>query len=388
MTSSQRSPFHRGVLLLGVLSALALPGAARSQELPALASPALPGEALRVVPVDLSLVPPIDLNGDGPVLNHLSLGLAVARSTVLRGAALAPVHLAEEDVTGVQLTWAAGAAGGTVRGLQLTTIANVAGDLRGAQLAQLVNVVRGEARGVQLGGAVNWAQRIAGVQAGWGLNRAAGATGLQLATVNLAERLAGLQLAVVNVGGDVGGAQVGLVNVARRVRGLQLGVVNLADEADGAVGQLSLVRTGRHEVEVHATELSPLGAAVRLGGHRAHGLLVAGVRPGAERHTGKTRWTTGAGLGIGFEPAPRLALDLDVLAQAIHDDGRTAEAGLGTVRLVAAWRASQWLALFGGPTANLLVSDEARPDLHLGWSLGSGRREVRAWPGFVAGVRL
>lgn len=337
--------------LLAALATLALP--TRAAAATADAAP------LREVPVDLSLVPPLDLNGEGRVLNHLSLGLAVSRSTALRGFSLTPVHLVAEDVTGVQVTWAAASAGGLVRGVQLTSLVNVAGDLRGAQLAQVVNVTRGTARGVQLGG-----------------------------VVNVARDLAGLQLAVVNVGGDVGGAQVGVVNVARRVRGAQVGVLNLAGDADASVGVLSLVRNGRHALELHATELSPLGATLRLGGRRVHGLLTVGVTPGEHRETGKTRWTTGAGVGVGFAPAERLGLDLDLLAQALHDDGTSADAGIGSLRVVAAWRASPWLAVFAGPTANVLVTREDRPDLHLGWKLRSGATEVRAWPGFVAGVRL
>jgi hypothetical protein len=286
------------------------------------------------------------------------------------------------------VTWVAGTAGGTVRGVQLTSFTNVAGTLRGAQIAQLVNVARGDAQGLQLGGVVNWAGRLGGVQVGGALNRAAAVSGLQAAPINVARSLTGLQLAVVNVGGDVEGAQVGVVNVARRVRGLQLGVVNVSDEADGALGVLSLVRSGRHDLELYGTEVSPLCVALRLGGRRLHGVLTAGVKPGASDLEGSTRWTAGGGAGVGFEPTDRFAVDVDVLAQGIHDGQHAADAGIASLRILGAWRSSEWLALFGGPTVNVLLADGPRPDLHLGWNIPAGSRDVRAWAGFVAGLRL
>ncbi|WP_242352556.1 LA_2272 family surface repeat-containing protein [Anaeromyxobacter sp. SG64] len=349
--------------LAAAVPALALAGAAVPEP------PAAALTALRVVPVDLSLVPPLSLNGEGRVENHLSIGV-VARSTVLRGLALAPVHLADEDVSGAQVTWAAASAGGVVRGVQLATVTTVARDLRGLQASQIVNVVRGGAEGVQLGGAANVARRL---------------DGLQAAAVNVAGGVRGVQLAVVNVGGEVSGTQLGLVNVARRVRGAQVGLVNLAEEAEGSVGVLALVRNGRHEVELYATELTPLAAGVRLGGRRAYGVLGAGVQPDPQERSGKTLSTLGGGAGVGFEPAQRLALDLDLVAQAVSLDG-TPEAVLGVLRAVAAYRLTEWMGVLAGPTANVLVSDEDQPDLHLGWKLGG--RHARVWVGFVAGVRI
>lgn len=359
-----RIPLRTLAALAAAVPALALAGA-RGTKPSADTAP-----ALREVPVDFSLVPPLSLNGDGPAENHLSIGV-VARSTVLRGLALAPVHLADEDVTGVQVTWAAASAGGVARGVQLATITTVTRDLRGLQASQLVNVVRAAGEGVQLGGAANWARRLDGVQA---------------AAVNVAAELRGLQLALVNVGGEVEGTQLGLVNVARRVRGAQVGVVNLARDADGSVGVLALVRDGRHDVELYATELTPLAAGVRLGGRRAYGILSAGAQPDPQPRSGATLWTLGAGAGVGFEPAQRLALDLDLVAQAVSLDA-AAEAVLGSLRAVAAYRLTPWMAIHAGPTANVLVSDEDQPDVQLGWKLDTARY-VRVWAGFVAGVRI
>ncbi|MGC3999564.1 MAG: hypothetical protein QM767_19815 [Anaeromyxobacter sp.] len=321
--------------LLAALSTLAA--------LPALGQEAAPAAAppRRHVTVDVSLVPGLSINGEGPVLNNLSLGL-VAHSTELRGVALAAAHLADGDVTGLQWTWAASSAGGTVRGVQLASFANVAGDLRGLQWGG-VNVTR---RGVE-----------------------------------------GVQLAVVNVGGEVAGSQIGLVNVARKVHGLQLGVVNVAREADGSVGALALVGDGRHQAELFATELTPLAAGVRLGGRRAYGVLTGGVQP-EQRPSGRTLWTTGGGGGVGFQPTARLSLDLDLTGQCLWLDD-TAEGVVGSLRATAGWRFTPWLAAFAGPTANVVISDEAQPDVDLGTQFGEGTgRYQRYWFGFVAGLRV
>jgi hypothetical protein len=343
------------VFLLGLLAlCVAGPLAARGE------LPAAPPEVLRHVPVDLSIFPPLSLNGEGRAENHLSLGLAAARSTVLRGLALAPLHWADEDLSGVQLTWIAGSAGGTVRGLQASQIANVTGALRGVQLTSIVNVVREGGRGVQLSSVANFTRR----------------------------ELAGAQIALVNVAGEVSGAQVGLVNVARRVSGVQLGLVNVAREADAAVGLLSLVGNGRREVEAFATELSLANVGVRLGGSRVHGLLVAGIQPEERPEVGATRWTWGGGVGAGFGLSPRLALDVDLLAQAVQYDGADPEAGLGTLRALLSFRAARHLAVFAGPTVNLFVSDRRQPDVDLGWDLEPETRDSRLWVGFAAGLRI
>jgi hypothetical protein len=376
--------------------AFALPLAASAQVLPEVpvappASAVLAAAPARPeVTVDLSLFPPISLNGERDALNHVSLGLAAARSGELRGFALAPLHWSESDVTGVQLTWAGASARGTLRGLQASQLANVAGEVRGVQLTGVVNLARTEVRGVQLATILNLAGReVRGWQGAAIANFAPTVIGVQSsATVNVANRIEGVQLSVVNVGGDVTGSQVGVVNVARRVSGLQLGVLNVAESADATIGVLSAVRDGRHALEVFATELSPFNVGVRLGGRRVYGLLVAGVDPEEQPEVGMTRWTAGLGVGTGFELGARFTLDVDLLAQTIrYDDEEHANNGLGTLRVIAGWNATPWMALFAGPTVNLLVSDDQHPDLDLGRSVDL-RETGRVWAGFVAGLRI
>jgi hypothetical protein len=361
-----------------------VPVAPRSSAPAALAGPSRPE-----VTIDLSLFPPISLNGERDALNHVSLGLAAARSGELRGLALAPLHWSESDVTGVQLTWIGASANGTLRGLQASHVANIAGDVRGLQLTSIVNLAKTDVRGVQLASILNLAGReVRGFQGSAVANYAPTVFGVQAGTVNVANRIDGVQLSVVNVGGDVTGSQIGVVNVARRVSGLQLGVVNVADSADATIGVLSAVRDGRHELEVFATELSPFNVGLRLGGRRVYGLLVAGVDPEEQPELGRTRWTAGLGVGTGFDLGARFTLDVDLLAQTIrYDDEEHADNGLGTLRAIGGWNATPWMALFAGPTLNVLVSDDQHPDVDFGRSIDV-RETGRVWAGFVAGLRI
>lgn len=345
------------------LASLSLARAAAAQEQASTPAPPgagpIPVRAVRHVPVDVSLFPPISTNGETPALNHLSLGLAGARSAELRGFAFAPVHWADGDVTGVQATWVAASAGGTVRGAQLSQIAAIARHLRGVQMGGAVALARGDAAGVQM----SWGAAIA------------------------PNRLRGVQLAVVNVGGDVAGAQIGLVNLARRVSGLQLGLVNLSRSAGAAVGLVSLVGDGRHELEAYATELSPINLAARLGGRRIHGVIAAGIDPDEVDATGRTRWTAGAGAGGRIELGARTTLDVELVAQLLLYDREEPKSGIGTLRLLAGFRAARHLAVFAGPSLDVLLSDVERSDVRLGRALAL-RDHSRLWAGFAAGVRI
>lgn len=352
----------RQILGVALLSTLARSGVAQDKRSPAPppapGAVATPARVVRHVPVDISLFPPISVNGDAPALNHLSIGLAGAHSAELRGVALAPVHWSDGDVTGVQATSAAASAGGLVRGVQYSHIAVITRDLRGVQLGGAAALARGRAQGLQM------------------------AFG---AAITLGE-MRGAQIALVNFGRDVAGAQIGLVNVARKVSGLQLGLVNVSRTADAAVGLVSVVGDGRHDVELYATELMPINAGARLGGRRIHGILAAGLDPDRVEGTGETRWTAGLGAGGGVDIG-RVNLDVDLLAQLLTYDGEEPKSGIGTLRLVAGYRVARHLTPFAGATANLFISEVDRPDVRLGRSVGVGSHG-RLWAGFVAGVRI
>lgn len=122
---------------------------------------------------------------------------------------------------------------GSQRGIQLGG-ANVAdGPLAGIQLGWVGNAAGilddAPSTGAQIGTVANYAESLAGVQLGLGLNRNAEGSGLQIGGVaNFSDRFRGIQFAIVNLDGDdIRGAQLGAINAGAKVfSGVQLGLLN------------------------------------------------------------------------------------------------------------------------------------------------------------------
>jgi hypothetical protein len=382
---------------------------------------ALRGGTLDYVPVDISVFPPLSLNGDRSTMNRFQLGLFGARTTRLDGFGLAPVIWADEDVVGTQIGgfWASargpvagaqisgliglsgalvgvqlagigastsglvdgtqvsgiGGVAGSVRGLQLSGIAasasglvegtqvsgitGVAGSVRGVQLSGIANVVRGDATGLQLGGIASWTGgAAAGVQLSSMLNVAGAVEGLQLALVN------------VSTGAAVHGWQVGLVNVSNQVDGIPLGLVNV-------------VRDGWHRFLFLVDEDGSPSVAYAGGSAFFHTTLEASVERTATGYRGWGSFGPGVHLGSG-----RLAVDLDLLGRhAVADQEPYLVVSL---RALASLPLSSRVALTAGPTFNVLFAKDSAsvPPVGSGIELtGSGERP-KAWLGLQAGVRL
>ncbi|MFP2906190.1 LA_2272 family surface repeat-containing protein [Pyxidicoccus sp. 3LFB2] len=385
------------------------------------------------IPFSLSLVPGLSTSGfhTGNVVNTVSIGLVATHAkrvdglamsiggnwvtAGLRGAQLAVgANVSQGPVTGTQLSVGGNVAGGdffgiqssvgvnVVRGMmegaQLTVGANtVAGAVNGAQMSVGANVATGSVRGAQLGVGLNVAGGpVVGLQAAVGANVASEMSGLQMSSgVSYARHISGGQLSLINVGGQVNGAQVGLVNVAGRVKGAQVGLLNVAGHTEGeSVGLLSFVGNGQAHVQVWGSDVSLTNVGLKLGGRHLYTLLTAGFTPALDGES--RRYVLGAGFG-GHIPLGRFYVDVDVVGSTVHSRRifEESEHVLGQLRLMAGWQVARRFAVFGGVTANTLVSwdeDERWEDLGIGpeWRETSdgGRTVVRTWPGLVAGVQL
>lgn len=386
------------------------------------------------IPFSLTLVPGLSTSGfhTGNVVNNVSIGLVATHAKRVDGLAmsLAGNWVGEGGLSGAQLAVGANVARGPVTGAQFSVGANVAGaDLLGLQSTVGVNVVRGDVEGAQLAvggniasGAVNGAQmgvgvniarkgllgaqlgvganiaagRVHGLQASAGLNVAGQMTGLQMSSgVSYARSLSGAQLSIINVGGEVDGAQVGIVNIASTVTGTQVGILNVARELDGeAVGILSFVGGGQAHVQAWASDVALTNVGVKLGGRHIYSLLTVGYSPSLNED--RRRYVMGAGLG-GHIPAGRFFVDVDLVGSTIHTKRLFEDTDhvLGQLRLMAGWQVARHFAVFGGVTANTLVtwddSDRWR-ELGIGpqWRhvADEGRTTVRMWPGLLAGVQI
>lgn len=148
---------------------------------------------------------------------------------------------------------------------------NVVGrDLRGAAGAVGLNLVLRNAHGVLVStGANAVGGELDGASVGI-VNASVGKVrGVQLGIGNVGTRGAlGAQVGLVNIAQSAEGAQIGLFNFGGKVRGTQIGLINVAEDADAAIGLLSISWLRRVRPYVWASNLKPLQAGVLFEGKR------------------------------------------------------------------------------------------------------------------------
>jgi len=237
-------------------------------------------DSIRTIPVNLGLMPPMDLAGEEGLraMQNFNLELALAEAGGIHGwqiaAGMATSHgrmrgvqlaggavIADGDSTvGMQAAMVASTKG-AMRGAQFGIVTIARSGIRGAQMSNFANLSgRGQMVGAQLSSAfntadsgkgfqasfVNWGGHWRGMQAGFvnagvtnrgfqaGFVNATGSqTGLQAGFVNTAISDRGAQIGFVNVGYTLHGAQTGFVNASRSVTGAQIGFVNATDSLTG-----------------------------------------------------------------------------------------------------------------------------------------------------------
>lgn len=103
----------------------------------------------------------------------------------------------------------------------------------------------------------------------------------------------------------------------------------------------------------------------------------------------------GMGYGAHLPVTKDVGLDGDLSAWVVTSGLRTSGplASLATMRALVSWQLRPHLAVWGGPTLNVMLDQAdngvARPGY--GWVAGSHEVEsvrIRWWPGFAAGLRF
>jgi hypothetical protein len=259
--------------------------------------------------------------------------------------------------------------------------------------------------GITLGFAASFVDdELHGVQGSMGLAVTRGhAEGWQVGQMwNHAGSLSGAQTGFVNHAREVNkGAQLGLVSVAGRVRGAQVGVITWADDADAAIGLLTLTRKGNVHPEVSTSDVAGINLALRFPARYTYSMFTMGVHPGGRGQS----WLVGFGLGAHAPFHGRFFLDVDVVGQVVLQRLKVNRepAGLAQLRLMFGWQPFERLAVFGGPTLSVFAHEDdttatavvpaedrvRRPGY--GWVVADifePTARIRIWPGFVAGVRF
>jgi hypothetical protein len=370
-----------------------------------------------VVPLDVSLFPPLDTNNlaarGQPVKNQVALGV-VNGGTELGGMGLALVaNLYKAEMQGAMGALAVNVAGGDVSGLQAAGGLNVAGGrLHGVQGALGGNIASGDVEMGQFAAGFNIARgNVQGGQASVGVNVTGGDfIGLQMGGVNVtggdftgvqggvgfntASNVKGVQFAAINVGGDVTGGQFGIINVAKVVRGGQVGLINVSEEVHGVpIGLLTFEKKGQFHLELWASDIQLTNLAVKFGGKYVYTTVVAGVGPDDRLQ----RFTLGLGFGGHVPIGSRLWLDADVVGSSVRGVRDPFAAGanlLAQGRLMLGVQILERLALFGGLTYNAYFAFSEADRYTLTTvplvqrrSIG-GESTVDYWPGAQAGVRF
>lgn len=355
----------------------------------------------RLIPANVGVVPPLYINRierERRVINYLSVNLLWGRAAQVTGADLGFIgaYLTEE-LRGLQGAFLFTYAGGPVIGAQGSFGVNVArGDIFGLQLGAL-NIARGDTNGLQFAGVMNYGRGdVRGVQAA-GFNVALrGMTGLQLGAVNYAARPRGMQVAGLNIASQSTGMQVGFINFTRgKSRGVQLGLLNIADDADVAIGLLSISRRHGAYVDLWMSDVAAINVSVRLPARYSYSVFTMGVHPNPHGPGGA--WSYGMGFGFHAPLSERLYAEFDQTLHGVHSgfEGLDLPSLLSMQRLMLGVRIARRFAVFGGATFNMLWGfrdGEApeRPGFRLGTEAtpSTPRGSFRLWPGFAIGIQI
>ena len=373
-----------------------------------------------IVPFSFGIVPGLSTNGghEAPVKNYVSVNLLGERGNMLSGVEASSIfairthnvegvqasgifnigesdingaqaagifNIASEDLGGLQWSGVFNHASGQVVGGQATAIVNVAvGDVTGVQGAAIGNVANGNLTGVQ-------ATAVAGIVKG-------DLSGVQATAVLGLTRgsVEGVQFAgVANIAAEgVSGAQAGVFNFSGdEVEGAQIGVINIAKNSDFSLGLINVMWDGRTHLDVWGNEGGFTNLTLKHGGDYWHSLYTVGYQPGF----GEQALSVSLGLGGHLPLTEEIFIDGDLLYGSIKDrdmDWSDLEGAnsVATLRLVMGYRVLDWLSVFAGASANVLIT--AQPDPGRYAPLGSvnlydgGGDQVELWPGFVAGVEL
>ena len=297
----------------------------------------------------------------------------------LEGGQLSGTFNQATDIRGVQLSGLANLADGHIRGLQATGVVNVSGNIRGAQIAGVANRAMAH-EGLQGAGVMNYAISSRGVQASGVIN------------VN-AENAKGLQATgVINyTGGTHRGTQIsGVINVARhKAGGVQLGVVNISRTNTGVpLGLLSYVQETGIRLDTWVDERGVISSAVRSGNRFFSNYIGVSAPLDDSYENGSILF----GLGGEFTHGNRFYSTLDAMYHVMGLDSSEFDEQIVQIRALGGFKVFNHVAVFGGPTLNLLISDNPEstvplPDRFLDRGTW-GSMDYRLWAGFAFGLRL
>ncbi|RDC63466.1 FecR domain-containing protein [Adhaeribacter pallidiroseus] len=343
--------------------------------------PVFDEDSLEIRPFHAGFIYPLSTNGTraNEYVNRLSVHALVGTAAGSQGLELAGFgNIDKKYVQGFQFAGFFNVIGNRAKLTPIVDSVATRYTLRGGQFAGFLNVAAGDSKGAQFAGFLNITKNITGVQgAGFG---------------NVAKNVSGVQMA-------------GFLNKAKRVNGAQLGIINIADTVDGvAIGLLSIVKKGgyRH-AEFYVADDFNANFTYKIGVPRFYTMLALGAEL-----DDKKRWGYGAGFGSEWKLYKSLRLNTDIISYYVVEDSyenfpdglfENYEVNLlNKFRLLGTLQIGRHLALFGGPTFNVMVSQYQEPgETAIGSTLmkntfydktGFDGTNVKLGIGFNAGIRF
>jgi hypothetical protein len=348
----------------------------------------------------VDFVPYLGMSGlDGPEVERaVSFNLLGGISGSVRGFELGFVlNIETRALCGVQLSGGLNLVSGPVEGVQLGFVNIGAVLVDGLQLG-LLDIAAGDIQGAQVALANIATGELAGLQVG--LFNLAGASfeGLQLGLLDIAAgESSGAQIGLLNLAvQDLRGSQLGLLNIgAGPVDGTMIGLLNIAEDADTAIGLVSVLWRGRTQLDVWSGDTGLAMVGLKHGGKRVHNIYGVGV---THRDGLGIVFATALGIGIRMLDSEDWFLDLDAIEHGLlaHDRARDSYdwTSIAQLRVPVGWRVTREIALFAGPALNVsiahgdsILTDPALYD-SARLSDDGAATEVRIWPGFAAGLEF
>jgi hypothetical protein len=398
-------------------------------------------DSLKLIPFQLSFIPPVSSNGMENVKcnNQFSINVFAGYAGGLQGVEMGGfANILKNDMKGVQMSGFANVVGGTAKGTMMSGFTNVVGkDFKGLQMAGFVNIIKdsseagqfagfanvggGSFRGIQGAGFANVNHGdVYGVQSSGFANVSDGSLqGVQLTGFNNTVKNAvdGIQVAgfsnitasdvkgaqfagFANIsGGDVSGFQLsGFINVAKKLRGAQIGFINYCDSVSSGTpfGFLSIVKHGYHAFELYSNETFYGGMQLKTGTNIFYNILSVAARPTPQEFY----WSWGYGVGTQINLGEKSRLNLDLTANHINEGVAWTDHLnlLNKFNLTYSYQIAKHFTIYGGPSFNgLLVNKNTNTDfssdaiIYSGWKvydkMHQGTRIV-LYPGWQIGMRF
>jgi len=299
-------------------------------------------------PYQTSLTPGLSSRGmmSSQVVNHFSLNVIGGYTAGLDGVEFAYIfNINRLDVRYLQIAGLFNVTGGNFTGVQIGGIGNnVLKKVKGLQMAAIYNMVTDSVKGVQIGGIFNSSKSsVTGVQTAGILNYARkNSSGFRIAGIS-------------NITGDTAsGAQIaGILNKARVMNGFSFGIINVADTLNGyALGLLNLSKNGYHKTLAYSSDIAPANVGFKTGNQKLYAILSAGINPGSNA----TYFALGYGVGHEFVFNDRYSVSAEIWSQTLQADKWKNSHQVSRINALFNYQLRQKVALFAGPSFNLLYS--------------------------------